>query len=282
MIAEAAALLTRPRFEFREGRFDDLPSAQYHECEAMSSGGAKKILRSPAHFRLMRDTPNEPTAAMQFGTAVHSGVLEPDTFDAVVCAAPNVDKRTRDGKAEYAYFEECSRGKIILSAADMARAIRCIEAVRAHPAASRLLDGSEREVSLFWNDARYRVPCKCRFDALNHGGGIDLKTTKDASPAEFARSVAGFQYHLQAALYCAGYEAVIGEPPKFFAFIAVESEPPHAVACYVLPANAMLAGARLLSEALGRYAVALDSGEWRSYPETIDVLELPKWATRFD
>lgn len=270
--------VARPAFE--PGLFSDMPAEQYHAIEAMSSSGAKKMLQSPLHYKLMRDTPNEPTPAMIFGTAVHAGVLEPDTFGQAVVCAPEVNKRTKDGKAEWDAFAAANAGRAILSPDDHSRALRCIQAVHAHPGAQRLLRLAKCEVSLFFVDDTYKVPCKVRFDAWNHGGLVDLKTCQDASPDAFARTIASYLYHLQAAFYCKGAEQVLGEWPQFFAFIAVESEPPHGVACYTLPSNAILAGARLRAVALERYAEALASGVWRGYPDTVDTIQLPAWATR--
>lgn len=270
--------VARPAFV--PGLFSTMPAEQYHAIEAMSSGGIKKMLQSPLHYKLMRDTPNEPTPAMQFGTAVHAGALEPYTFSERVVAAPEVNKRTKDGKAEWDAFAAANAGKVVLSADDYARALRCIEAVGNHPGAMRLLHGSRREVSLFWIDDTYKVPCKVRLDVWNFGGIVDLKTTQDASPEAFGRTIASFMYHVQGAHYSKGAEQVLGEWPEFFAFIAVESEPPHAVACYTLPANAVLVGAKLRAEALARYAEALRTGVFRGYPDTVDVIQLPAWAMR--
>jgi len=267
---------------FVAGEFPEMPAPQYHAIEAMSSSGAKKMLRSPQHYRLMRTTPNEPTPAMEFGTVVHCGVLEPDLFPSIVATAPECDKRSKDGKAEWAAFTLANAGRIAMKAEELARARRCIDAIRAHPAASKLLAGGRSEVSLFWEDGKYKVPCKCRWDSLNHGGGIDVKTTQDASPEGFARQAANLHYHVQAAHYISGHEHVLNESPQFFAFICVESEPPHAVACYVLPGNAILAGMHLVNRAYARYAEALATQTWPGYPETIDVLTLPKWALRFN
>lgn len=273
-------IITRPAFA--PGIFPDMPAHVYHRIEAMSASGAKKILQSPQHFRLMRDTPSEPTAAMQFGTAVHDGVLEPDTFSHRVACAPDVDKRTKLGKAEWADFVFCNDGKLILAPDDFDNVRRCVDAIHAHPGAMQLLDGAQTEVSLFWNDARYDVPCKCRWDIANYGGIADVKTTTDASPGEFARSIAKFLYHAQASMYVSGGEHVLHESPRFFALIAVEKEPPHAVACYYLPGDAIIAGAYLISRALERYRDALTTGRWIGYPDTIEQIKLPRYALRFD
>lgn len=267
---------------FAVGVVDGMPAATYHAIEAMSASGAKKMRQSPAHYLLARNEASMPTAAMQFGTAVHAGVLEPDTFADVVAEAPDVDRRTKEGKAQWAEFAAAAAGKVILSPDDMARARRCINAVRAHPSAGKLLAGAEVEKSFFWRDGRFQVPCKARWDARNHGLAIDLKTTQDASPEAFARSIATFQYHAQAAHYCSAAEHLLDESPQAFVFIAVEVEPPHAVACYALPGAAILAGAHLMNIAFARYADALASGRWAGYPETIESIALPKWALRFN
>jgi hypothetical protein len=137
---------------------------------------------------------------------------------------------------------------------------------------------------LFWNDAQYGVPCKARFDAWNPARIlVDLKTTSDASPEEFAQSIANFHYHAQAALYCSAAEHLLDESPQAFVFIVVESEPPHGVACYRLPSEAILAGQHYVSKALARYADVLASGGvWSGYPETIETIQLPRYAMRFD
>lgn len=272
----------RLRPAFVEGLFPEMPSEQYFATEAMSASGAKNILRSPYHYRFFRDRPDEPTAAMQFGTAVHTGVLEPETFDSKIVGAPELDKRSKAGKEAWLEFKESHSGFVILDADDFDRARRCIDAVRAHPGAMQLLTGAECEASAMWMDFKYRVPCKMRYDARNHGGMIDLKTTPDACDDEFHRKIANFKYHMQAAAYCSGSEHLWNTSPEFFVFIAVESMEPHGVACYELPGNGILAGAHLWNLALGRYRDCRASHKWPSYPDTIQSIALPRWALSFD
>lgn len=291
------ALAELPAALFEAGIFADMPAEEYHKREAMSASGIKKMLQSPQHYMLMRTRPSEPTDAMQFGSAVHCGALEPDRFaSAVLCPPADAPKKptaaqwnakkpspeTLDAIAFWQAFNRECIGRIVLTRDDHARAQRCIDAVRAHPAAAALLEGAEREVSLFWNDARYGVPCKSREDIYSHGGITDLKTTTDASPEGFGKQIANLLYHVQGAHYISGSEHVRNESPRFFAFIAVESEEPHAVAVYALPGNAILAGAHLANRALERYAAALANGQWSGYPDTIELIKLPAWALRFD
>jgi hypothetical protein len=270
------------RPQFTPGLFRDMDFDTYRAIEAMSQSGARKMLRSPMHYVFDREQPRAPTAPMQFGSACHTGTLEPDLFASRVVCAPSLDKRTARGKEEWAAFCADNQGRIVLSSDDFARCRRVIDAVLSHPAARKLLDGAEIELSVFWEDGRYRVRCKGRWDARNRGGLVDLKTTADASPEEFARSIVTFGYHVQASHYFSGAEHVLNETPRFFAIIAVEHEPPHCVACYSLPSNALLAGGHLMNRALERYAEALATGKWPGYPPTIEDIQLPRWALRFD
>ena len=257
-----------------DGVYPSMPAAEYHAAERLSSGGARKLLQSQMHYLFARQNPTEPTAAMEFGSAVHFGVLEPLDFDARVKLGPNIGTRTKG----WGEFCAANPGFICLTPDDHARALECIAAVRAHPAARRLLDGAEIEMSVFWHDGQYGVPCKARFDIRNLGGLADLKTTGNASPEAFARTCVEYLYHVQAWHYWNGAEHALNASPQFFAFVIVERDPPHAVAVRTLGRASLMKGARLLDEAMARYRDALATGAWHGYPDTIEAFELPRYA----
>lgn len=276
----------RERHPFTPGVFDGLDADLYHSCEAIGSGGIKKLLRSPGHYRVERDKPSQPSPAMIFGTAVHAGVLEPDTFATRVRKMPSLNlKRPRDREiaAEY-YAEAAQAGAVVLSEPDYRRCLNTWHAIRKHPAAARLLRGAIVERSLFWEDARYKVPCKARWDVFNteHGAIIgDIKTTRDASPEAFGRDAANLFYHAQAGHYTSGGQHLLPDLAiDAFVFIAAENEEPHAVACYRVDSAAMMAGMHHADLAYLRYQEAVATGEFGFYPDTIETLALPRWATR--
>jgi hypothetical protein len=266
----------RERPPFVPGVFEGMPAEQYFAIEAMSQSGTKKMLKSPAHYKLERDQPGEPTAAMVFGTAVHTGVLEPDSFASKVQAV-SVGRRTK------AFIEQAkhSPGVVLLTDDEYDSARRCIDAVLASKPARHLLSGAIVETALFWMDREFDVPCKARLDIRSHGGITDLKTSTSAAPEDYSRSLATFGYDVQAAFYFSGHEHLLDATPEFFAHIVVESEPPHAVACYVIGTPSILAGRRLADQALARYAQALRTGTWEGYPERIEEIDTPAWRRRF-
>jgi exodeoxyribonuclease VIII len=107
---------------------------------------------------------------------------------------------------------------------------------------------------------------------------VDLKSTLDARRAAFERSIHGYGYHIQAAFYALGFEAITGEALRDFAFISVEKHPPYAVAVYRLDDAAIAHGAKLVRQALRTYAGCLERNYWPAYSESIETVSLPAWV----
>ena len=77
-------------------------------------------------------------------------------------------------------------------------------ALAQNPLAASFLSAGEPEVSIFSEDEETGLAIKGRLDWIQPNGTIvDLKTVGagKASPKEFAKQVASFKYHMQAAHY---------------------------------------------------------------------------------
>lgn len=259
------------------GVYTGMPAPDYHAIDALSASGAKHLLRSPAHYLAQKEKPMEPTAAMRLGTAVHTMILEPEKADIEIARAPKVDKRTKVGKETLELFEREHQGKLILDADAYDRAAAIAEAVSKHPIAAKLLQGGQSEVSMLWK-AYDGIPCKARFDYYKGDGIIDVKTTQDASPEGFARSIASLKYHMQAAHYLQGYREVTGWDAEHFTFIAVESEAPHAIGIYVLDEPSLQSGRMLMERAAFAFQKANDRASWKGYNPEPMTISVPSWA----
>jgi exodeoxyribonuclease VIII len=257
----------------------DLTNAEYHASPAISKSGLDLIHRAPALYRWRQANPAEQTPAMRLGTLTHAIVLEPDLFERETAVRPEgIDRRTSVGKADLAAFELEAEGREIISSEKGAKLAAIRDAVRSHPAAAKALaDSPVIEQSIFWDVDG--IACRCRPDAVTARGVIvDLKTTRDASPDGFAKSVAQYRYHVQAAFYFDGYKAAFGEAPRGFVFIAVEAEPPYLVAVYVASEAMTNRGRHDYRADLETFRRCQDTDTWPGYSDAPLTIDLPKWA----
>ncbi len=258
-----------------------LSNEAYHALKAVSPSQIKVLARSPLHYFdqfLAEDREKkEPTPAMQVGTALHTAVLEPELWDATVAVPKHAfDRRTKVGKELAAEFERESAGKIVLSPDDADRVRRMADAVHKHPAARFLLElPGRREPSYTWKDPATGLECKTRPDWHSEDRRlvVDVKTTRDASREEFAKSIANFDYHVQAAWNQAALEA------EQFLSLAIESERPYAVAVYPASGALIAAGQRRIEAAMTLLAECHASGVWPGYGDLVQYpIDLPVWC----
>lgn len=267
------------------GELEGVENADYHRHTAVSKSHLDLVARSPLHYWARYVDPSrvepEPTPAMLMGTAVHTHVLELDAWDSRYVAAPEaIDRRTKAGKELWAAFEAEAEGRTVISRADADLVMAIGRAVHGHPAAAALLSWEgAAETTHMWTDAATGLECKCRPDWLTTDGSliVDLKTTEDASPAGFRKSISSWRYHVQAAWYLHGLEQATGRRPDQFIFICVEKKPPHAVAVYAADAEMVAAGYDTAMRDLEVLATCKQAGAWPGYSEQIELISLPPW-----
>lgn len=174
---------------------------------------------------------------------------------------------------------------------------RMRDAVMAHPAARALLTAvpGVAEQSVYWIDAETGELCRCRPDFWRQDGIIvDVKTCEDASPEGFAKSIHNWRYHVQHPFYQDGINAmreqllaaaageefppVVPAPVRAFVFLAVEKKAPHAVAVYMLDAEAVELGRMEYRRDLNTLHQCIENDNWPGYGDVIQPITLPAWA----
>lgn len=265
------------------GLYTNVPDEDYHQ---RSEGVASKSIldlvdRSPAHYKAWLDGYERPTTpALAFGKAVHAALLEPERFLREYVAEPDYgDCRFKGPKAERERWRAANAGRKRLSQQD-AQAIRDMYAkLMEHPIASNMVRDGAAEVTLRWKDEATGLQCKARADYYVEGlrACFDLKTTEDASPEAFARSVAKWRYHVQNAFYAEGFRA-IGKPLDHFVFIAVEKAPPYSVALYSLRDADVELGERTMRRNMQTLLEGVQTKVYPAYSTEIETIELPGWA----
>ncbi len=310
------------------GVFPGLSNSGYHVGPGRSKSGLDIIRRSPAHFKHAQETEREETAAFVLGSAGHGVMLEADQFEKefalpfdasewpdaldttpqlkarlkelgqpVSGNKPDLIERLRetdptvqildDLKAMHA---EDAAGKTILTPAQWRDVRGMRDAALEHPKLAKLLTDprGKAEQSVYWIDEETGVLCRCRPDLWVSDIILDLKTTEDARPSVFERSVEKFRYYVQAAFYMDGIAAAEkqgGLPeglqvPKHFLFGALEKKAPYLNGVYMLDAEAVEIGRREYREDLNTYAHCLSTGEWPGYGDQIQSISLPEWRLR--
>jgi exodeoxyribonuclease VIII len=260
-------------------------NATYHAHLAVSKSHLDLVAKSPLHYWSRYLDPNrvpqEPTAAMAIGSAVHTHVLELDQWDAQYVVAPaGIDRRTKVGKAEWDVFQTAIGTRTVISREDADLVMRIGRSVLSHPAAAYLLGlPGKAETTHMWTDAGTGLQCKCRPDWLLDDGSmiVDLKTTEDASPRGFQKSIGQWRYHVQAAWYLNGMEQATGKRPKQFVFIAVEKKPPYACAVYVADLQMIDIGWNAACQDLYKLLLCKAADSWPGYSDCIEQINLPPW-----
>ena len=260
-----------------------ISNKEYREREGISSTELKKIAKSPAHYRHWKDNPQEDTPALLFGRAAHKYMLEKDEFFNEFAVAPNVDRRTKEGKAEWSLFLEQNADKDIISDDDFMKIQEMHKALYDTPFVAKLLSG-EKELSFFHKDEETGLIVKCRPDCLSEVGDtnilIDYKTTDNADSDDFMRQAIKLMYDLQMAHYLDVLEKETGKQYSVI-FIAQEKSEPYCV--NILEANEyfLKSGKDMYRTMLDRYAECNSSGNWYGYMQgAINTLGLPNWLQK--
>lgn len=264
-----------------------LSNADYHKGPGLSHSGVKRLLRSPWHYlapTMPHAAPDpEPSAAMRAGTWCHCATLEPGEWVKRYVVGPEVGSKSAKVWKD---FEAANPDRECLTPVQAKVAQGQAHALRSHPILKDLFVRGKAEVSIYWEDPATGVLCKARPDWVHQCGTkdhpavilVDVKTSSDASPEGFTKSIANFGYHLQADWYCWGYELATGVRPAAMVFGVVESDFPYATAAYVIDDDALLIARQRNRHALDLYAKCKQAGEWPGYSRDLQTISLPRWA----
>ena len=286
----APKLLHGPLPAPEPGFYENVPDEEYHRWVAASQSTLKQLARgrSPAHVQYEFTHPEDPNDAQKIGTALHTRVLQPHLFEQQIVEAPDVDRRTKAGKATWAAFQQDHADKTVLKPEHMGAVQSMAAAVERHPAARLVLqsegpfEGSlVHDVMIPDGNDELRLRSKLRVDHYDKELEtiVDLKTTVDASPAEFERSMVKFGYYNQAGFYTSVMNAA-GLPARHFVFVVVEKYPPHGVAVYKLMQDDIEHGFADLLKPMTTMARCLRDDEWPSYSSEVQELALPEWKRK--
>ena len=214
------------------------------------------------------------TKAMADGTAVHAFFLERDKFDSDFAIKPAYMRLNTKECKKWAID---NKNKIIIDF-DLGSNLFEIEKSVLNSPAKLIYDiKGQAELSYFWDDLGL-VKGKCRPDWISDDGNIvvDIKTTTDASPKGFQKSIAHWGYHLQLGWYIRGLRK-LGLPAKEFIFIAIEKTPPFSVGVYRANKEMITYANDEINNLVYDIDESLKSDDFPDYTPEIMDLGLPNW-----
>lgn len=272
----------------------DLDIELYHDCDGISKSGLDKIHKSPATYKVWKETPREETKALRDGKRIHTCLLEPDKFSKIYIPKPDREKRSNVDKAWWAEFDKELKitGQVIATQEEIDTCFRMQDSLLKNPLIRRALMGA-KEITAFAKDLETGLLVKARADVINPVGClIDLKTTEDCSPEAFSRSIANYRYHVQNQFHIDVFnQALLKLGPMDISghkvskirdpiILAVEKEEPWNFELYTMHLDDLQEGFNAYKEDLSSYKEAKDKNYWPTTGGDLKEIRLPKWAKR--
>ena len=246
----------------------EMTNNEYKAAPGESRSQFASALKSRGHWELYKDKFFDTSPSKELGSLIHAMILEPEKVSSMFLDKPKMDRRSKLGKDQWADFEmRCAEeGKLPKDDAMFSTAENICNIIRNDEITKKIMYGY-KERAFFWVDEETGTLCKCKPDICNLSALLitDIKSTRDASPYQFMKSVYDYSYEIQNAFYVDGIRESIkqstGAEHNFnFLFLAIESSAPHNYSFYELPEDFVDSGRKKYKEALKRIKF------WRNHP----------------
>lgn len=275
-----------------------MPEEQYFALDAVSNSDLKLVARSPAHYRAMKENPEDRkvTPDMLKGRALHCTILEPGEFFNRYAVLPptapnkptkaqlnakNPAEKSVEAITYWHEFTEKAGDRIILTAEQAESYLEMGETIRNHPELKNMLNGGMAERVVIAKDPVTGELCRCRTDYAVKLGDlrviVDVKSAEDARPAAFQRNAYNYGYFNQAPFY-SDIWSWAGYPIDLWVFLVFEKLPPFAVKIYEILPDDMDRGRAVYRKALNTFAECKANDKWPAYSTDIEPLLYPSWA----
>lgn len=185
----------------------------------LSYSSLKEFAKSPSHYIQYLNRKKEPSKEMNFGSLIHCMLLYSQQFTELFAVAPDVDRRTKEGKATWEQFSAEAGGKIVVSGEDVDTANEIAVRVFSNTDIKNAIHSCS-EIEKEWSTIINGLPFRGFIDAMSDNFMIELKTTFDGNPKTFIKDYHNRMYYIQAALY---YHAT-GKP---LSYIVAETKSPY-------------------------------------------------------
>lgn len=241
----------------------------------LSYSSLKEFAKSPAHYIEYLRKQRTSTPATLFGSMVHCLLLEPAKFNEQFAVMKDIDRRTKDGKEEYAKFLEESKGKEVVANDQYMDAVQLVNKAFSQKHIHDAIGGCfsyEKE----WKKEIHGLPFRGFFDGEAEDYILEIKTANDASPKTIIRDFFDRSYHIQAALY----NQVSGG--KNIKYVIIETKPPYTIALASPTQEFIDKGISDIERLANSFKVCMENELWdmsyEYYNEGEFIIDLPSWV----
>lgn len=271
-----------------ENGIHDYSNEQYHSSPGISRSTIMEFKKSPRHYWHKYINPNyvkpEQTPAMNFGSAMHTFILEHNHFFNRYVIAPPKPPLLKDvgreayekGKLDYAIFFEQNSNKEIICEEDYKQICCMFDEIKKNDQAYELIIDAQYEKSIYWTDPETQLLCKVRPDIWHKNFIVDYKTTNDASERAFQREMESYGYYMQFAMMHEAFKYAFNEEMINFVFLAQEKTEPYLTAIYPLDMDSLEAGVNEFHDLLWQIKACQESNYYPGYPTK--TISLPRWS----
>lgn len=258
----------------------------------MSRGELVEFSRNAARWVRGYNEEKE-SAAMEWGSLLDCLITQPGKFDELYAVAPREYPGTPKRKGDPVEMKPWRWGSTFTDswAADQSKAGKEIATA---PQAEKAFAAEERlqEDKILWNfiarsrkqvfvlveyldeDTRLSIPIKCLMDFAplpddeEYGNTLgDLKTTNDANPRKWIRTVSDYKWHWQAAMYLDAMNAAADTNYTQFAHVVQESVKPYETARRMLSEEFIQIGRAEYKRALADYCWCVKNQKFPGYDD---------------
>lgn len=260
-------------------RLDD---ATYRASKGVNISTLKAMAVSPKHYKWFKEHPEEPTKQMQFGTAYHCMMLQPDKWaDPTAFVVEPMPDPNRRSKEYQAWKSSVVAGASVLSVEDHQALLDMKSELRSHPVAGQILAKMDAEVSYFTHETWSGLWCKCKADVItrDQAGRLvvaDLKTCNELPTSKPNYQAADLFYHAQAAFYLDLLRIIVNEPVSWL-WIFQEKNPPYDARVMDIHPLDLEKGSNTYAHWLRRLGECVATDSWPGMSSKIETLVLPKW-----
>jgi hypothetical protein len=261
----------------------DMAMEDYLASPAIGSSTLKNIMLTPADYKAARERKNEDTRATALGTAVHTVILEPDTFYDRYALQPEEwgPKNQGEGRKKWDAFKRENEDKIVITYDDAIFLKRVEESAKNHHMLQKQLKTGRTEATAFMKYSSI-LDLKARADLLCPNIIWDVKTTSESLDDDsLFKIVFNNGYHFQAVHHTKVLNAQENVDIKEFGWIFVSTKTPAVHIRMAKAPQELLKWARQDHDyALAKLEKCLESNEWSGYPTQIHELAIPDWVRK--